>query len=447
MSLKVKLIALSTLALFVAIAMVSLQVLHQAALLSDQQSQLIERSLMAQKQAELVHAVSLVKNEIQASLTSDDALNRDHAKEIVAAAHSGEDGYFFLYDQSGTCLVHPRQPELVGRNLQTLVDARGRRVIPALIATAQRGSGFQRYTWHKPSTGTPTEKLSYVSLLQPWGWMIGTGVYLDDVEAATAAARESSKASAQQTIWRVGIVGLAAVLAVFLGALLLTVSEQRLADRKLRAMAERILHLQEEERARIARELHDGIVQLLAAARFQLEASRQRLATDPAGAEQCLDKGLARLDDSIVDVRRISHALRPATVDQLGLVAALNELARDLEERSRTKVSLLDRIGPLRIGERQSVALFRIAQEALTNIERHAAASEISIELGREDHDRLVHLRVVDNGRGFNPRVAGDGMGLTNMRRRTEDLGGKFWIDSRPGRTEINALLGLRTIE
>jgi two-component system, NarL family, sensor kinase len=270
MSLKAKLILLSSLTLLVAIGMVALQVMRQAALLGEQQSQLIEHSMMVQKQNELMHAVAIVRSEIAASMTADDAANQARAKAIIAAARSGEDGYFFLYDQSGTCLVHPRQPELVGRNLQGLVDGQGRRVIPALIATAQRGAGFQRYTWQKPSTLNPTEKLSYVSLLQPWGWMMGTGVYLDDVEAATQATREASKASAKRTIWRISALGFAATLVVFGGGLLLTVSEQRLADRKLRAMAERILHLQEEERTRVARELHDGIVQLLAAARFQL---------------------------------------------------------------------------------------------------------------------------------------------------------------------------------
>jgi len=443
MSLKAKLILLSSLALLIAIGLVALQVMRQATLLGEQQSQLIERSMIAQKQNELVHAVAIVQSEIAASMTSDDVANQERAKRIIAAARSGEDGYFFLYDQAGTCLVHPRQPELVGRNLQGVVDAQGRRVIPALIATAQRGSGFQRYTWQKPSTLSPTEKLSYVSLLQPWGWMMGTGVYLDDVEAATRATREASHASAQRTIWRISAVGFAAILVVFCGGLLLTVREQRLADRKLRAMAERILHLQEEERTRVARELHDGIVQLLAAARFQLEASRQKRASDPAGAEQCFDKGLARLDDSIVDVRRISHALKPATVVELGLAAALAELAKELEERSRAKVSLLDGIGDTNVGERQSVAFFRIAQEALTNIERHAAATEISIELSSQDQGRLVCLRIVDNGRGFNPRVTREGMGLDNMRQRTEDLGGRFSVDSRPGRTQVSALLGL----
>jgi two-component system, NarL family, sensor kinase len=441
MSLKAKLIALSSLALFVAIAIVALQVEGQATRLGDQQSQLMERSMMAQKASELVHAVALVQSEIAASMTADDGANQKRAKAVIQAARSGEDGYFFLYDQSGTCLVHPRQPELVGRNLQTLVDARGRRVIPALLATAQRGAGFQRYTWQKPSTLTATDKLSYVSLLQPWGWMMGTGVYLDDVEAATRAAREASRASARQTIWRLSAVGLCAIFAVFFGGLLLTVSEQRLADRKLRSMAERILHLQEEERTRVARELHDGIVQLLAAARFQVEASRQKLASDPVGAERALEKGLSRLDESIDDVRRISHALRPAIVDQLGIAAALAELGKELEERTRAKVSLLDRLGATPIGQPQSMAFFRIAQEALTNIERHAAASAISIELTAEDQGQRVRLRIVDDGCGFNPRTTRNGMGLNNMRKRTEDLGGQFSVASRPGRTELNALL------
>src|SRR6478736_3783090 len=319
MSLKAKLILLSSLALLIAIGIVALQVMRQATLLGEQQSQLIERTMIAQKQNELVHAVAIVQSEIAASMTSDDVANQERAKRIIAAARSGEDGYFFLYDQAGTCLVHPRQPELVGRNLQGVVDAQGRRVIPTLIATAQRGSGFQRYTWQKPSTLSPTEKLSYVSLLQPWGWMMGTGVYLDDVETAIRATREASHASAQRTIWRISAVGLAAILVVFCGRLLLTVREQRLADRKLRAMAERILHLQEEERTRVARKLHDNIVQLLAAARFQLEASRQKRASDPARA-QARDRGRARARSGL---GRARQGTRRAISNQ-GLAAGSN---------------------------------------------------------------------------------------------------------------------------
>jgi two-component system NarL family sensor kinase len=195
----------------------------------------------------------------------------------------------------------------------------------------------------------------------------------------------------------------------------------------------------------VARELHDGIVQLLAATRFQLEASRQKLATDPAGAERCLTKGLARLDDSIGDVHRISHALRPSSIRELGLAEILAELAREFEERSRTKVSMLNRAGTVHVGEPQRVAFYRIAQEALTNIERHAEATEIAIELTCQDSGRRVRLRIADNGRGFNPRAMREGMGLNNMRKRTEDLGGRFSIDSRPGCTEVSALLGLGT--
>ena len=441
MSLKAKLIALFTSTLLVAIGVVALQVERESKALADQQSQSIERSMVAQKQSELVHAVAIVQSEIAARLTEDDAANQQRAKDIVAAARSGEDGYFFLYDQTGTCLVHP-QPELVGKNLQAFTDARGRRVIPALMATARQGAGFQRYTWRKPSTQSQTEKLSYVSLLQPWGWLMGTGVYLDDVESAVSSAREASRESATQTVRRIAFVGLAAILAVFLGGILLTVNEQRLADRKLRAMAERVLHLQEEERTRVARELHDGIVQLLAAARFQVEASRQKLASGVDGAERCLEKGLARIDESIADVRRISHALRPASVDQLGLGAALRELADELEQRSTIRVSLSNDLGSLAIPERPSVALLRIAQEAFTNIERHAAASEVSIELTSPNGGQRVRLRVIDNGRGFNLRLVRLGMGLDNMRKRTEDLGGRFEIDSRPGRTEVSAELG-----
>lgn len=266
---------------------------------------------MAQKRAELVHAVELVESQIESlDVEMSDDARQARVKAFLGAAHYGEDGYFFVYDLAGTCLVHPRQPELVGRNLQTLTDARGRRVIPALLETAQRGDGFQRYSWEKTSSHRVSEKLGYVSLLPRWGWVIGTGIYLDDVERVSLAVRQKSLDSVRQTMWRLTAVALVAMLAVFAGGVALNVSERRLADGKLKAMSARIVTLQEEERARVSRELHDGISQLLVAMKFHFELARQKLEAGGGGAKESLDSSLARLTECSADVRRISHALR-----------------------------------------------------------------------------------------------------------------------------------------
>jgi two-component system NarL family sensor kinase len=434
---------------------VAVQVMRKASALGEQQAELIESSLLAQKRAELRHAVELIQTQIestdsasadaQAPANESEGAEQARVKALIAAAHYGEDGYFFVYDLNGTCLVHPRQPELVGKNLQSLVDSQGRRVIPALLETAQRGDGFQRYTWNKPSSHRPTEKLGYVSLLRRWGWVIGTGIYLDDVERASQAVREKSRQAVQQTLAQLTAVAVIALLAVFAGGVALNVSEQRLADGKLKAMAARIVGLQEEERARVSRELHDGISQLLVAMKFQFELARQKLEASDASALASLDKGLERLRECIADVRRISHALRPAILDQLGLSSALRQLAEEFQARTGIAVEVLDSIADAPLSERASVTLFRIAQEALTNVERHAAAQRVTLEIGRGNASGTVRLHIADDGRGFDTQsldARGQrGIGLRNIRERVEDLGGEFHVESRPGRSALSLIL------
>jgi two-component system NarL family sensor kinase len=441
MSLKLKLTSLFFLTLFVALGVMGTELLRQSKRLGERQRELIESSMLAQKKAELVRAVAFLRSELGAEFPAGSAPDPERAKAIIAAANAGEDGYFFLYDLDGVCLVHPRQPELVGKNLQALVDARGRRVIPSLIETARSGGGFQHYSWKKPSTGRITEKLGYVSLLEPWGWMVGTGIYLDDVETATRSAREASEASVQRTLREFAVVALAALVAVFLGGLGLTVTEQRLADRKLRALADRIVHLQEDERARVARDLHDGIVQVLVATRFFIEAGRQKFAQDAQAADALLVKAVEQLDGAVTDVRRIAHGLRPPTLDDLGLGPALRELADDTSARLGIAVTFEERLGGVEPGAQQAVALLRVAQEALVNVERHARANRVRMALGTAGDGRRVVLRIEDDGRGFDARESHAGAGLGNMRHRVEELGGEFRIQSRPGRTELSAEL------
>ncbi|HET7542612.1 MAG TPA: cache domain-containing protein [Polyangiaceae bacterium] len=440
MTLKAKLVSLFFLTLVVALGAVAVELVQQATRLGEHQRQLLEDSMLAQKKAELVRAVAFLKSELVATFPSESKPDPERVKAIIAAANAGEDGYFFLYDLEGHCLVHPRQPELVGQNLQSLTDAHGRRVIPSLIETAQAGGGFQRYSWLKPSSGRTIEKLGYVALLEPWRWVLGTGVYLDDVEQATEVARASSEASIRGTLWRLAGVALLALLAVFLGGVMLTVTEQRIADRSLRAMSERVVYAQENERAVVARNLHDGIVQMLVSARFFIEAGRERLAGNPRTADEMFEKSLRRLDETIADVRGIAHGLLPATL-RLGLGPALRELGEEAGARLSIRVVTSDGLGSQPLGDKQALALFRTAQEAIVNIERYAQASEVTIELELVERGRRARLRVIDNGRGFDPRARHSGSGLGNMRHRVQDLGGTFAVESRPGRTEIRAEL------
>src|SRR5918993_726956 len=186
MNLRTKIVALAVAPLLVALVLVALAVRHQERDLAERERALIEKTYMTQRRSELRSyvdlAVSMVRPLYDAGL--DDEATRAEALRRLAALDYGDDGYFFVYDLQGRSLMHSRQPELVGRSLWELRDSRGRRTIQDLIGRARDGGGYVEYEWRKPSSGQPAPKLGYVTALPGWNWMVGTGLYLDDIDAA-----------------------------------------------------------------------------------------------------------------------------------------------------------------------------------------------------------------------------------------------------------------------
>ncbi|MCG6541796.1 cache domain-containing protein [Pseudomonas sp. KSR10] len=448
MQLKHKIAALSILPLLLAVAVVCALVLVQNQRLGEQQAQLIESSILASKQAELKNYVEMALSTI--APLYDGGLDDAETKQKVLAALGrfsfGSDGYFFVYDRSGLNLMHPRQRELVGQDLWEMTDPNGLKVIQALMRSAETGNGFQRYAWQKPSTGQFADKLAYVVMLERWGWMLGTGIYLEDVEQAIQTVRTEVSAGIHTTMLAIAGVALVAVLLVFASGLTLNVSERRLADRKLQALTQRIVSLQEEERSRVSRELHDGISQLLVSIKFQFELASHEFSINSPKALITLDAGVERLAGAIGEVRRISHDLHPSLLDTLGLPAAIGQLVAEFEQRSGLKMLYNNGLGDSDPDDSVAVALFRVLQEALTNIERHAAAQSVHISL--DGDDASVRLRVRDDGVGFNPRrldsIKGGGIGLRNIRERVEHFGGRFSLLSAAGGTELDVTLPAR---
>ncbi len=443
MQLKHKIVALSLLPMLLAVAVVCLLVLIQNQRLGNQQAQLIEHSILGSKQAELKHYVEMAMSTIAPLYDSgrDDEDTRRQVLALLERINFGSDGYFFVYDRNGKNLMHPRQAALVGKDLWNMTDPHGLPVIQALIRSATEGDGFQRYAWQKPSTGQVAEKLAYVTQLDRWGWMLGTGIYLEDVDKAIAQVRHDVGSGIRTTMLAIAIVALIAVLLVFASGLTLNVSEHRLADRRQQQLTQRIITSQEEERSRLSRELHDGISQLLVSIKFKFELAGHELEASKASAAQTLRQGIERLAGAIGEVRRISHDLHPSLLDTLGLASAIGQLASEFEQRSGLRVDYDNSLGDTRLSDDMNVALFRILQEALTNIERHAEASQVTLSLTSDE--RQVHLRISDDGTGFSPRQAeqSGGIGLRNIRERVEHFGGDFSIASTPAGTVLTVAL------
>jgi two-component system sensor histidine kinase DegS len=204
---------------------------------------------------------------------------------------------------------------------------------------------------------------------------------------------------------------------------------------------------QEEERKRLARELHDDTIQTLLVAKTELDAITSEQSVPPRAAAR-LKKVDATLATAIDDVRRFSRDLRPSLLDDLGLVHAIDWLVADLTARTGIDAHLKTSGKPRRLDQRNELALFRIIQEALHNVERHADASsvEVRIELGDG-----VHATVTDDGHGFDVHKALDGnspsekLGLLGMRERAKLAGAELSITSQPpSGTSVSISLGPR---
>jgi len=214
----------------------------------------------------------------------------------------------------------------------------------------------------------------------------------------------------------------------------------RTSQAQLQELAGFLQTVREEERARIARELHDELGQALTALRIDLGWLRGQCT--PLGPDT-----LARADASyglvlrtIDALRRISEGLRPGMLDTLGLAAALEHHVEQFKERTGTAVELTMNREEFDLDEKLATAIFRVVQEAMTNIARHALATQVTILLHEREDD--IELSIEDDGRGFTPNPAHKSFGLLGMRERIKALGGHIAIDSRPGGgTRITAQL------
>ncbi|WP_332856289.1 cache domain-containing protein [Duganella sp. S19_KUP01_CR8] len=454
MKLRQKVIFLAITPLILALIAIALAVRHQSVLLAQQQRETIQQAYLSSKEAELKHYVALASHAIAHLYESgrDDQATRDEAKRILSSLSYGDDGYFFVYDMQGNTLMHPRQPELVGQNLYGMRDEQGQPTIQNLLARARAGGGLERYRWVKPSTHKSGAKLGYVIPMPKWGWMLGTGIYLDDVDQALAKVDVQQSGNIHNTMLWIAAIAIAASVAVASSGLALNISELRVADAKLKVLAQRVVESQEEERARLSRDLHDGISQWLVSIKLQIEAGIIRLTSGLASgkaeqqqaAQAAFEHAADQLNNVMGEVRRISHNLRPAILDDLGLAAALHHLGQEYTLSSGTPVHFEAEGCTDDLPDVANTVLFRVAQEALTNIERHAGASRIEIRLTGEHGGVTLFIR--DDGAGFDAEGIAlhpkHGIGLRNMMERMDAIGGRFEIASSSDGTVVTAFAG-----
>jgi signal transduction histidine kinase len=206
-----------------------------------------------------------------------------------------------------------------------------------------------------------------------------------------------------------------------------------LDDQEERQRLRKLLAIYQRDRQLLAFEIHDGLIQTLTAAALHLEAARAAAGGLGADARGQLEIGLGLLREGISEGRRFISGLRPPALDEEGLRAALEQLAARLSDETGLSIRLDCRPGLEELAPLVELALFRLVQEALTNIRRHSAATRVRVEIRRQEG--RVRAVISDNGVGFDPAQSGlRNFGLRGMRERVRVLGGDLEIESEPGR-------------
>jgi PAS domain S-box-containing protein len=214
-------------------------------------------------------------------------------------------------------------------------------------------------------------------------------------------------------------------------------SELDRAQERLRMLSARLLQMQDDERRRIARELHDTVGQMLVALNLNLVPVEEELEKINSGLAGKITESLHLIEELSRDLRTMSHLLHPPLLDEAGLLSAVRWYVEGFAERSKIQVDLkLDpNIG--RLPAELETAIFRIVQECLTNIHRHSGSSSASIVITRDTHNVRIEIR--DRGKGMPTPIPRAGVGIQGMGERARQLGGHLEVESGNGGTRIAA--------
>lgn len=417
--------------------------------LSNHNLNTLETFLINQKKQELQNYTSLATSAIQhiypEANPESKTTQQDVERLVNKLLYNGDDGYFFAYDNQGINIAHPKEPARVGQSWWDLENDKGEKIIQQLISNAQAGGDFLHYQWRKPSNQKMAKKMSYSTYLTDWQWMLGTGVYLDDVNDQLAVLQQKIDQHINKTKQIILIISLSSIFIIFLLGVVINLNNKKKADKKINELGQKIINLQEEQHRHISRELHDGIVQILVSIKYSLEATSIFLTQAKQPKPKPLTDAETNLMVAIQEVRRISHHLHPRILDELGLSAAIAGLAEEFSKQTHIKISVtkpkLRRLLPDDI----NTSLYRVVQESLINIEKHAKASHVTIDLSIEN--KWLTLTITDNGVGFSSNkksrtdapIESFGIGLRNLTERIEYHCGQFTVCTSNKGTSISA--------
>ena len=440
-----KLILLTVVPVILGMTAIVVWVSNQTRALSELQAHEFKEAIVEHRKDQLKDYVQIVQSTVSHldDSVAADRFPRQSLIDLLTSIEFSEDGYFYVYDHQGNGVVHPRQPFRVGANWIDLTDTAGTRVIHGLLQKADAGGGFTEYLWEKPSLGTVARKIGYSEMIDNRNWMIGTGAYFDDIDRQVQDVQAAMAPYISHTFLTGALIAATAVVAVFSGGLILQLNEKKQADSKLRELTGRIVQTQDEERRRFSRELHDSISQSLVGVRYLLEDVQAEQPSTDADTVARIDQSIQHLDLTLNEVRRISRDLHPSLLDDIGLMAAVEALVDGFRQRATIDVRFdTVKVRNLLPADART-ALYRVVQEALTNIERHSRATQATVQFGIRR--QWFGVTISDNGIGFEAsesqreQTTLRGIGLRNISERLSYLDGVCEINSDTNGTEIFA--------
>jgi len=449
MNFRTKLLAITILP----ITLISLAALwlidSQSKKLAEAQGQAVENMIVQSKQIELQNYIKLARAAVEPFYQWDNVSRLQAQKqvaEVITNMTFGSDGYFFVSRKNGSILTNPLLDEITNSEKFASYGKEAMQLINSAVNVDPESGKLYQYIWDKPSTGQKAEKLGQSVYLPNWDWVIGSGLYLDDVKAQIGAIQKELDDSVQQTRWVLILLSISAIAFTSMLLAFVRFSEQKFADTRLKELATEIVNAQENERKRVSSDLHDGISQLLVSARYSLDVAASKAEKHPA-IQAPIDKSMETIVNAISEIRRISIALRPSILDDVGLAAAIKSLGSDFEQQTGIiTVVNADNVGKV-LDDREKTSLYRVAQEALANIAKHSQANEVKIALKQSKYGIIMSIE--DDGIGLKtePRSSDrKGLGLRNMKERIASHDGTFKLsENNPNGLKLQVFLNGRS--
>jgi PAS domain S-box-containing protein len=392
----------------------------------------IERRRVQEKTAELNELNARLEGRVAARTTELETVNRDLQQEVAQRARAEAD----------SLEARQRLAGIIESAMDAIITVDENQNIVLFNAAAEWIFGCPR----AEALGQPLAQFiperfrtAHVEHMKRFGATATMSRRMSVLRVVAALRRNGEEFPIDASISHVTVHG-----GVYYTVILRDVTERVRADEALRRSREELHEIatvtstaREQEKARIARELHDELAQALTALKMDVDA----LAESAAAADEDVAARIAAmrevLDGAVASTRRIAADLRPLMLDDLGLVPAIEWLVAGFTQRHGTPCELHVDPAQLELGDPYATAIFRIIQESLANVARHAQATRVRVELTRTDG--RIHLQVRDNGRGFDPTRPRKptSFGLVGLRERAHLVAGRLTIESAPGQGTV----------